>query len=34
MLSEERFMKTITAGKEGTGPASYLPSRYINEEGK
>lgn len=27
-------MKTITGGKEGHGPASYLPSRYTNELGK
>ncbi len=30
MLAEERFMKTITGGKEGVGPAAYLPSRYTN----
>jgi len=24
-------MKTITGGKEGQGPAAYLPSRYTNK---
>ena len=27
-------MKTITGGKEGLGPAAYLPSRYTNQSGK
>lgn len=30
ILAEEPFMKLISGGKEGQGPAAYLPSRYFN----